>query len=447
MASATGTDGSGYSRTPVLLLTSFGGVGDGAVLNTASFARACAAAESAGGGVIVVPPGTWRTGSVRLPSRTALRIEAGATVLGSRDPGDYPLRARPWEGGMVRAPDSLIWAADSEDVAIVGEGTVDGQGEGWWEAVRANPSTQRPRLVSFESCRRVKIEGVRLTRSPSWTVHPWRCQDVRIAGVTIVNPPDGPNTDGIDPESCADVRITDCLIDVGDDAIVLKAGAAGGDIGGFPPCERVLISGCSIRHGHGGIVIGSEMSGGVRDVVVSNCALQGTDRGIRIKTRRGRGGVVENLTVTNVVMRAVGCPLVIHSYYRYTGLREGDRAWAASLSAQPVTETTPVIRGVRIHGLTACDVGGPCLAYLHGLPESPIRAVTVSDCDLTHAETPDPAMREPAMMLIKGKGDYATGGLFATHVAGLSLRNVHLHPRAGSAIVLDGVAGYDGPER
>jgi polygalacturonase len=417
-------------------LRTLGGTGDGVSDDSPAFAAAVARCAADGGGTILVPRGTWLTGSVRLPARTTLRLEAGATLLGSRDPARYPLSQHPWEGRRVDAPDPLIWAADTADVAIVGEGTIDGQGEDWWAAVRADRAIARPRLVAFESCRRVKIEGVRLTRSPSWTIHPWRCQEVRIAGLTILNPPDAPNTDGIDPESCADVQITGCVIDVGDDAIVLKAGAGREN---YPPCERVSITDCTIRHGHGGIVIGSEMSGGVRDVTVANCTLTGTDRGIRIKTRRGRGGAVENLSVQKVTMREVGCPVVMHMYYRYTGLRPEEVPWVSSRDPQPVDDGTPVIRNIRLTGLTAVDVTGPCLTFLYGLPERPIENVTLRDCRFTHRAEPDPAQTEPAMMVHWKPADYPTCGLYAADVTGLRLADCELQPRAGDRVVAERV--------
>lgn len=422
-------------------LRTLGAVGDGVTDCTAAFAAATRACAAAGGGVILVPTGQWLTGSIELPSRTTLRLEGGATILGSRDPDRYPQRQRPWEGMLRQTREALVWAEQAEDVAIVGEGTIDGQGEDWWAAVRNRSplGAMRPQLISLRLCRRVRVTGVRLVRSPSWTIHPWRCENVHIAGVTITNPPDAPNTDGIDPESCRDVLITGCVIDVGDDAIVLKAGASEDGAGEFPPCERVVISDCSIVRGHGGIVIGSEMSGGVRDVQVANCLLRGTDRGIRIKTRRGRGGWVQNLSVANVTMREVGCPLVAQMYYRYTGLREADVPWVASREPQPVDARTPRIRQLRITGLTAVDVTGPCLGFLYGLPEAPIESVSLRDCRLAHRAEPDPAMAEPAMMVHLRAGDYPTCGLYAADVRGLSLANCELLPRHGEPLVTERV--------
>lgn len=416
-------------------LIQLGATGDGVTDATASLHTALAACARDGGGVVVVPTGRWRTGTLRLPARTTLRLDAGAVLVGSPDPAAWPRRLQPWEGALVERHAALVEAVDAEDVAIVGEGAIDGQGAPWWERTRRGAG--RPTLLSFQGCRRVQVAGISLRNSPSWTVHPWRCEDVRLHGLTIRNPPDAPNTDGIDPESCRRVRISDCLIDVGDDAIVLKAGVEGDASGRPPPCEVVSITGCHLVRGHGGVVIGSEMSGGVRDVAITGCVMTGTDRGIRIKTRRGRGGVVEDVNIANVVMRGVGCPLVAHMYYRYTGLREADRARVASREAQPVDPGTPVIRGLRLHQVTARDVGGPCLALLYGLPESPIADVSLTGCDFAHAEQADPAQTEPAMMVHLAAGGYPTCGLFAADVQGLALHGTRWRPRAGRELVLE----------
>lgn len=420
-------------------LAGCGGIGDGVHDNTAAFAEAARRCAVDGGGVLLVQTGTWLTGSVRLPSRTTLRIEAGATVLGSRDPDRYPLIARPWEGRITSCREALIAAEDAEDVVIAGDGVIDGQGEDWWRAVRAKTpeGLRRPLLISLRNCRRVRLAGLALRRSPAWTVHPWRCQDVRIDGVSITNPPDAPNTDGIDPESCRDVVITGCRIDVGDDAIVLKAGTSETGGGCHPPCERVAISACTIVRGHGGIVIGSEMSGGVRDVVVTGCVLDGTDRGIRIKTRRGRGGAVENLTVSAVTMRRVGCPLVVHAYYRYTGLQAADVPWVSSREPQPVDVRTPLIRGLHLTDVVADEVTGPCLGFLYGLPERPIAEVSLRGCRFRHRLEADPAQAEPAMMVHWRAADYPTCGLYAADVDGLTLADCRFEPRAGSALVTE----------
>ena len=172
----------------------------------------------------------------------------------------------------------------------------------------------RPYLICFEHCKHVKILDVKLTMSPAWTVHPLYCEDLEVRGISIRNPWNSPNTDGINPDGCQNVRIADCLVDVGDDCITLKSGTE--ETPEKQPCENITITNCNLVHGHGGVVIGSEMSGGVRNVTITNCVFQDTDRGIRVKTRRGRGGVMESVLVSNVMMERVLCPFVFNMYYQ-----------------------------------------------------------------------------------------------------------------------------------
>lgn len=171
-------------------------------------------------------------------------------------------------------------------MALTGFGTLEGQGKKWWTAFRAKTlDAARPCAVCFEDCTRVRMSDFMVHNSPNWTIHPVRCENVTIDNLTIVNPFDSPNTDGIDPESCRNVRITGCHIDVGDDCIAVKAGTE--DALEDVPCENITITGCTMVHGHGGVVLGSEMSGGIRRVSITGCVFNGTDRGIRIKSRRG----------------------------------------------------------------------------------------------------------------------------------------------------------------
>jgi polygalacturonase len=341
----------------------YGAVGNGSTKDTAAFAKAVEAASQAGGGTIYVPPGRYLSGAITLRANMTLEIDAGATILGSGDPADYPLRDSAFPDGR-KEYSSLIYAEDAENVTIRGRGTIDGQGQYWWRrmgwptrlkvprdqrtpdelAQLALLANGRPQLIKLVRSKLVTVEQLHLINSPSWTIHPQLCEFVRIDGVTIQNPVPSPNTDGINPESCRNVQIMNSRIDVGDDCVTLKSGTdeAGRKMG--RPDENITIANCVMLHGHGGVTIGSEMSGGVRNVAVSNCIFQGTDVGIRVKSQRGRGGIVEGLSVANVIMQDVASAFTITMFYM-----GADKA----TDVFPVNEGTPRFRDFLFSGITA----------------------------------------------------------------------------------------------
>ncbi|MFC7374975.1 MULTISPECIES: glycoside hydrolase family 28 protein [unclassified Brachybacterium] len=352
-------------------------------------------AAARGGGQVRVPPGTHRTGAIRLRSGIDLHLEAGALLQFVPDPALYPAVEARWEGtaGLVHSP--CLFAHGERDVSITGLGTVDGGGATWWETFRQRRGDlehPRPTLIGLHGCERVTIRDVSLRNSPAWTLHPALCDDVTISGIRISNPADSPNTDGIDPESCRNVRISDCHIDVGDDCIAIKAGTE--HTPDRVACENIVISNCTMIRGHGGVVIGSEMSGDVRNVVISNCVFQGTDRGIRLKTRRVRGGVIEDVRVTNVVMDDVLCPITVNPFY-FCG-PEGKEPHVGDRSARAVDGGTPRIRGLHLAHVTARNVHASA-GHLFGLPEAPLENVTLDDLDVTFAADPRPGAPEMAL--------------------------------------------------
>ena len=290
-----------------------------------------------GGGKVVVPAGVWQTGAIRLKSRVNLVVERDATLLFVFEPRLYPQVLTHWEGLECYNISPLIYACDEADIAITGEGTIDGGGtnETWWtwtgverfgwkegmysqrqsrqqlqqwseEQVdveqrrfdQTNP--MRPQTVNFMHCRRVLIEGVTLLRSPFWVLHPVMCEDVTVRGVTIVN--GGPNGDGCDPESCNRVLIENCHFRTGDDCIAIKSGRNADGRRWGVPCRNVVVRNCRMEDGHGGIVVGSEISGGFKNLFVEDCQMDSPnlDRVVRIKTNTCRGGVVEHVYVRNV---------------------------------------------------------------------------------------------------------------------------------------------------
>ncbi|MBV8477648.1 MAG: glycoside hydrolase family 28 protein, partial [Acidobacteria bacterium] len=302
----------------------FGAVGDGRTLSTAAIQAAINACAAAGGGKVLVPPGRYLTGPIFLKSNLQFEVMAGATLLGSTNFADYPTISGWWEGLERTIYASMITGIDLENVAITGRGTLDGQGAVWLEAwgktedlrrrlglkgrEPENPPGSpllwpRPRVINLYRSRQVQIRGLTIQNSPSWTVHPVLCEDVYIDGITILNPPHSWNTDGIDPESCRNVRIAGCYISTGDDCIMLKSGYK--QIPGKPflPTENVAVTNCAFNAGGCGVGIGSETAGGVRNVAISNCVCDGTTCGLYFRTARGRGNVVENVSAVNVVMR------------------------------------------------------------------------------------------------------------------------------------------------
>lgn len=390
-----------------------GAKADGCTLNTELINSTILRLSREGGGTLFFPAGTYFTGSIVLKSHITLELEAGATLLFSNDFDQYlPFVEVRHEGVMMKSFQPLIYAVDAEDITIKGEGTLDGQGKKWWTeffrvmvdlrdhgmrdlnkyqplwdsvndttAIYAETNKDyvntlqrrffRPPFIQPLRCKNFKIEGVKIVRSPFWTVNPQFCNGVQIKGVTIHNEP-SPNTDGINPESCKNVHISDCHISVGDDCITIKSGrdAQARRLG--VPCENITITNCTMLAGHGGVVIGSEMSGGVRRVTISNCVFHGTDRGIRIKSTRGRGGVVEDIRVSNIVMHDIQKEAIVLNL-KYS-----------KMPFEPKSERTPVFRNIHINGMTVSDVKTPIKVV--GLEEAPISDVVLRDIQVRGAK-------------------------------------------------------------
>lgn len=382
------------SASGIFNVRDYGAVGNGTHKDTAAINNAVAACARAGGGTVLLPPGQYLSGAITLQSHVTFDVAGGATLLASEDPADYPLQQDVWGfGSKVYAP--LIYASGARGITITGHGTIDGQGAIWWHrldlfapkkgmpgartaAERAQAQIvalyNRPQLIRLVSCQEVVIQNLTLKNSPEWNIHPLFCTDVRVQGVTITAPPKSHNTDGINPESCRNVLISDCRIDNGDDCITLKSGkdALGRRMG--RPDEDITITNCIMQHGHGGVTIGSEMSGGVHNVAVSNCVFDGTVAGIRIKSERGRGGVVSGLTYSNIVMQNVPTPIIITTFYM--GKDTPSQVF-------PVNAGTPRFHDILISNITArgCKNAGS----VTGLRELPVSGITFTNVHIQAA--------------------------------------------------------------
>ena len=354
-----------------------GAIGDGVTDNTAILQRALDSLQE-NGGEVRIPAGKYVTGSLRLYSNTTIYLEAGAVLLASADKEKYPHITEEMVPGFVRGTrQGILFALNAENIAVRGEGTIDGRGYNWWR--KGETDEMRPRSIQFINIKRVTIEGIRIINSPCWTVHPIHCDNVTIHNISIFNPYDSPNTDGINPESCRNVKISDCYVDVGDDCITIKSGLERDIFQKQYPCENITVTNCTFVHGHGGIVIGSEMSGGVRNMTVSNCIFRDTERGIRIKTRRKRGGFVEDILVNNIIMDNVIAGITMNQFYKCGA--SADDIELFDYAVRPVTESTPHIGGINISNVIMKNVRAAGIYFL-GLPEMPIENVKIMNADI-----------------------------------------------------------------
>lgn len=389
-----------------------GAKADGKKLNTTLINNTITRLNAAGGGTLYFPAGTYLTGAVKLKSNITIELENGATLLFSDNFDDYlPFVEMRHEGVMMNSFCPLLYAVDSENITIKGEGILNGQGKKWWteffrifvdlkdngmrELNKYQPMWEkandvkslyaetnedwhstlqrrffRPPFIQPVRCKNFRVEGVTIINSPFWTVNPEFCDNVTVKGITINNPP-SPNTDGINPESCKNVHISDCHISVGDDCITIKSGR---DLQARKlgvPCENITITNCTMLSGHGGVVIGSEMSGGVKKVTISNCVFDGTERGIRLKSTRGRGGVVEDIRVSNIVMNNIQREAVVFNL-KYS-----------KMPPEAKSERTPEFRNIYVSGLTVRNVKTP--VKIVGLEEAPIEGIVLRDVDVIDA--------------------------------------------------------------
>jgi polygalacturonase len=415
----------------------FGATANDDSSDTKSIQHAIDAAAASGGGTVTIRSGDYVTGTLWMKSNVHVHVEAGATLLGSHDIEEFPLWRSEWEGPNAATRRAALFAGEKlENVSLTGRGTVDARGEIWWKLQRAAPKGQeilRPLLFRVIDSRNIAIDGLTFRNSPMWTLSPLACENVSITNVRIQNPPDSPNTDGINPESCKNVRISGCTIDVGDDCITLKSGKETDGRRELWPTENVTITNCTMMHGHGGVVLGSEMSGDVRNVTISNCVFVGTDRGLRFKSRRGRGGVIEDIRASNIVMDGVLVPISVNLFYA-PGSTPGDPKVADKTTPFPVDAGTPRFRRLSFSNITAKKIQYAA-AFVQGLPEMPVEDVSVNDCSFLLDASNEKA-GAPDMMPQSEK--VARGGFLATHVKGLTLRNVEIRDQLGPAVRIEG---------
>lgn len=422
-------------------IVEFGAQNDGKFLNTKAINDAIKAVNAKGGGKVIVPEGLWLTGPIVLLSNVNLYTEPNSLVLFTDDFEAYPIIATSFEGLETRRCQSPISARDAENIAITGYGTFDGAGDSWrpvkkdkltanqWnKLVKSGGVTDkagkiwyptagalkgalackdfnvpegintdaewneirpwlRPVLLNIVKSKKVLLEGVTFKNSPSWCLHPLSCEHITVNNVKVFNPWYSQNGDALDLESCKNALIINSLFDAGDDAICIKSGKDADGRRRGEPCQNVIVKDNVVLHGHGGFVVGSEMSGGVKNIYVTDCTFMGTDVGLRFKSTRGRGGVVEGIYINNINMINIpNEPLLFDLFYGGKGPgeeTEEERAANTKNDLPPVTEETPAFRDIHISNVT-CKGSGRAM-FFNGLPEMPIQNVTVKDVVITEA--------------------------------------------------------------
>ena len=398
-------------------LAQYGAKGDGKTLCTEAFSKAIDELSRQGGGRLSVPQGVWFTGPIVLKSHVDLHLEKGAVILFSGDMDLYPVIETNYEGELRKHCQSPVSAVGQTDIAITGQGIIDGNGicwrplkkekvtEGQWKKFTSKggvfprstmwyPSEERvkvrPVLLYLESCRNVLLQGVTFQNSPNWCLHPLLCENLIVDQVMVRNPAYAQNGDAIDVESCRNVLVINSSFDAGDDGICLKSGRDEQGRRRGRPTENVVVDGCTVFNGHGGFVVGSEMSGGVRNIWVNDCQFLGTDAGLRFKSCRGRGGVVENIYIRNISMADIlGDAVTFDLFYGGKSvieqLESGERI--NNIAAEPVGEGTPVFRNIDIQHVV-CR-GAHRALWFNGLPEMPISDICLSDITIQADEPGD----------------------------------------------------------
>lgn len=411
----------------------FGAVGDGIHTDTAAIQAAieCCPPD----GRILIPKGKWKCGSLFLKSNIYLEIceDAQIFMIYDRDqlpilPGmilttdetdDYNLGS--WEGNPLDMYAALLNGIHINDVCIYGKGILDGcaSADNWWKEPKKKIGAFRPRMIFLNHCENIIFQGITVTNSPSWNIHPYFSKRLYFLNMRVLAPSVSPNTDGFDPESCSHVLVAGTFFSVGDDCIALKSGKIYMGKRYKTPCSDIEISHCLMENGHGGVTIGSEMAGGIRSVNVHDCLMRNTDRGLRIKTRRGRGkdAVVTDITFRNIRMNKVKVPFVVNAMYFCDP--DGKNEYVQTRKALKADERTPELGTFEFNGIYADGVC--CAGYILALPEKPLQKISLTDIIIKSNRDPEVSII-PAMA--SGVECLSASGFIFHNITDVEMKNV-----------------------
>ncbi len=431
------------NETVTLNVKRFGAQGDGKSDDTPFLQAAIMCCPE--GGRVLIPAGNYLTGPLFLKSHLTLEIQKGATLSLLTDQNRFPilpgvtfptregeeLLLGSWEGNPLDSFASALTGVGVEDVRIIGEGIIDGRSQegSWWVNPKVKNRAYRGHLLFLKDCRNITVQGMTFRNSPAWNIHPLFSEDLTFLNITVEAPSNSPNTDGFDPQSCSGVRLYGALFSVGDDCVAIKSGKIWQGMKYHTPTRNVEIAWCAMLDGHGGVTIGSENAGGVHRVRVHHCWMRGNDRGLRIKTRRGRGrnAVVDDIRFEDVRMENVRMPLVINCMYFCDP--DGHSAYVQSREPQPCDDTTPTVGGIVFERVNATGCQA-CAGFVLGLPERPVQSLIVRDSTFDFVDNAAPLV--PAMA--ENVPAMHNQGIIAQFVDELIAENVDMNNITGEMI-------------
>lgn len=429
----------------ILSVKDFKAKGDGKTDDTLAFQAAIAACPK--DGILYVPEGKYHVKSLFLKSNLKIYLSKDAKLIGSINRDDYAilpgvirssddeLVLGSWEGNPLDIYTSLITGINVENVMIFGEGEIDCSGNlaPWWLEPKKKIGAYRPRGIFLNACKQVTIQGVTLRNCPSWSIHPFYSDDLCFYDIKILNPHDAANTDGLNPESCRNIEIIGVHFSVGDDCIAIKSGKIYMAKKHFRPTSNLVIRNCLMEKGHGAVVFGSEISGGAENVTVSQCAFIETDRGLRIKTRRGRGNKpIHNVKFDNIYMRGVKNAFVINMFYFCDP--DGKTEYVYSKKPLPVDERTPALGSFHFKNIVAEETKVSA-GFFYGLPESPIAEVVLEEISMSFSEE---EYGKPAMMSFIE--DFSRLGFYFNNVTKVKIQNVTVNGQNGEKFIFENVS-------
>ncbi len=426
----------------------FGARGDGFQNDTVFIQSAICACPV--NGRVLIPKGTYRVTSLFLKSNLTLELAKEAVLSAITDRNKLPVlpgliesydeteeyNLGTWEGNPLDMFSAVITGIQVKEVTICGQGILDGNADftNWWKEPKVKKKAYRPRMIFLNRCENITIQGITIQNSPSWCIHPYFSAGLKFMDLAIRNLKDSPNTDGINPESCKNVDITGVYFSLGDDCIAIKSGKIYMGSKYKTASENIRIRQCYMRHGHGSVTIGSEMAGGVKKVTVKDCLFSHTDRGFRLKLRRGRGkeGVIDDILLDHIIMEQVMTPISINSFYNCDP--DGHSEYVGSKEVLPVDERTPCINELTFRNMTCrnCHVAA---AFIYGLPEKKIGKITMENISVDFAKHPVPGPPD----MLDGIENITNSGIFAANIVELEMTQVTLKGYKGKGMKLDSI--------